>query len=154
VLIAKGKDTSLDRLSSGDFLRLAKSVERFTSEAEAIVRRQHSGGPALDQEEKGKKLKPALHLLAQSVKSRPAPLLQSSSVFCFWKFNFSFRTSFDARICRSPCKSGLGNIFAIMGHMNYCGISLAGRKISSSNFALLFVRITRRVTYVRRCERC
>jgi len=83
VLIAKGKDTSLDRLSSGDFLRLAKSVERFTSEAEAIVRRQHSGGPALDQEEKGKKLKPALHLLAQSVKSRPAPLLQSSSVFCF-----------------------------------------------------------------------
>ncbi|XP_076820156.1 vacuolar protein sorting-associated protein 54-like isoform X2 [Clavelina lepadiformis] len=40
VLIAKGKDSSLDKLGSGDFLQLAKSVERYQSESEAVVKQQ------------------------------------------------------------------------------------------------------------------
>uniref|UniRef100_H2ZNG4 Vacuolar protein sorting-associated protein 54 C-terminal domain-containing protein n=1 Tax=Ciona savignyi TaxID=51511 RepID=H2ZNG4_CIOSA len=36
LLIAKGKDSSLDKLSSGDFLELAKTIKRFTSEVDSI----------------------------------------------------------------------------------------------------------------------
>nr|CAB3267649.1 vacuolar protein sorting-associated protein 54 [Phallusia mammillata] len=47
VLIAKGKDSSLDKLSSSDFLLLAKSVKHFTTESESIVQRD-SGGKTND----------------------------------------------------------------------------------------------------------
>ncbi|XP_078492487.1 vacuolar protein sorting-associated protein 54 isoform X2 [Ciona intestinalis] len=37
ILLAKGKDNSLDKLKSSEFLVLAKSVKRYTNEADALI---------------------------------------------------------------------------------------------------------------------